>query len=508
MKRNTEKICIALFYLLILSSCHSFLDENPTGTLTTDSHLTSKESALALTNSAYLNTTVFDMQTPGWGANTLLLLEYMTGKATSENSQSNYKDFQDLTVSDRSLYIENWWRGCYTGISNCNLALQKLSEFTDLDTKFINQSVCEVKFMRALYYFYLVRIFGDVPKITTVQTELGELQVSRSPIKEIYDEIIIPDLLDAEKSNLPYREQTGRVSMAAIKSLLADVYLTYAGYPLQGGKAYYAESAKRSLDVINSNQYTLFDDYEQLRLPAQNNKGEFIFQTQFSLNKRHNEAIRLFLPSRSGVSAYDLEFGSLIPTKEFVESFEKGDKRISEKQYFFTTYKGHPSKFSPGASELEFMDLNGYYIYKFFDQQAVDATAKSDLNWTIYRYTDVLLMHAEAQVCADSYPSQQSADALNSIRKRASLPPFEKKDAEAFRRAVWSERYFDLCYENKMWFDMLRTRLVRDDKSGEYVNFVGYKTNWNKVYTETQLLFPIPLSERQSNPNLLQNPGY
>ena len=313
MKIN--KIYIVSLCALFLSSCNNFLDEQPTGTMTTDSKLTSKESALALTNSAYLKNTVFNKMTPGWGCNTILLLEYMTGKATSENSQSNYKDFQDLLVSDRSLYIEDWWQDCYAGIANCNLALQKLGEFENLDASLINGYMAEVKFMRALYYFYLVRIFGDVPKITTVQSELGELQVSRAPVKEIYDEIIIPDLLEAEQSDLAFSDHTGRVSMGAVKALLADVYLTYAGYPLQGGKSYYAESAKRSLEVIKSNEYTLFTDYESLRLPSQNNKGEFIYQVQFSLNKRHNESVRIFLPSRSGISAYDLEYGSLIPTK-------------------------------------------------------------------------------------------------------------------------------------------------------------------------------------------------
>lgn len=203
-----------------------------------------------------------------------------------------------------------------------------------------------------------------------------------------------------------------------------------------------------------------------------------------------------------------MEYGSLIPTKEFVESFEKGDKRTEEKQYFFTNYKGHPSKFSPGAAELEFMDLNGYYIYKFFDQVAIDNTAKSDLNWSVYRYTDVLLMYAEAQVNADGTPNQQSIDIVNQIRGRAGLVPFKQTNASAFLEEVWDQRYFDLCYENKMWFDMLRTRKIRDDKSGEYVDFIGYKTNWGKVYTETQLLFPIPLSERQANSNLTQNQGY
>lgn len=507
MMKKTKLYMISCCALL-LTACNDFLDERPTGSMITDSKLTSKESAFALANSAYMESRVFDKMTPGWGCNTILLLEYMTGKATSENSQSNYKDFQDLTVSDRTLYVEDWWRGCYAGIANCNLALQKLDEFTDLDASLIAGYKAEVKFMRALYYFYLVRIYGDVPKITTVQAEMGELQVSRAPAKEIYDEIILPDLLEVERSELPFREQTGRASMAAVKALLADVYLTYAGFPIQGGASYYAESAKRSLDIITSRKFTLSDGYESLRLPAQNNKGEFIFQVQFSLDKRHNEAVRIFLPSRSGVSAYDLEYGSLIPTPEFVESFEKEDKRVEEKQYFFTTYKGHPSKFSPGAPELEFMDLKGHYIYKFFDQLAIDKTAKSDLNWTIYRYTDILLMYAEAQVNADGHPNQESSDIVDQIRGRAGLSAFAKKDADSFLREVWNQRYFDLCYENKMWFDILRTRKIRDDKSGEYVNFVGYKTNWDKVYTETQLLFPIPLSERQANSNLIQNPGY
>lgn len=505
---KTNRIYMIVFCASLLMACNSFLDEKPTGTMTTDSKLTSKESALALTNSAYLENTVFDKMTSGWGANTILLLEYMTGKATSENSQSNYKDFQDLLVNERSLYIEDWWRGCYAGIADCNLALEELPTFTNLDASLITSYMAEVRFMRALYYFYLVRIFGNVPKITAVQTELGDLQVSRAPIKDIYDEIIIPDLLEAEKSNLSFVDHTGRVSMSAVKTLLADVYLTYAGYPIQGGKSYYIESAKRSLDVINSNRYSLFSNYESLRLPSMNNNGEFIYQVQFSLDKRHNDAIRLFLPSRSGVSAYDLEYGSLIPTKEFVESFENGDLRTKEKQYFFTTYKGNPNKFSPGASELDSMNLNGYYIYKFFDKQAIDKTAKSDLNWTIYRYTDVLLMYAEAQVSADGTPNQTSVNIINQIRGRAGLGKYTQMNSTLFIHEVWNQRYFDLCYENKMWFDMLRTRKIRDDKSGAYVDFVGYKNNWGKTYSETQLLFPIPLSELQANPSLEQNPGY
>lgn len=503
-----------LFYFIIIlffsiASCNKFLDQSPTGTLTSQAKLSSPESALAFANSAYVNTTVFDMPAFSWGGSTILLPEYMTGKATSENSQSNIKEFQELTVSARSPYIQEWWEGCFAGIAKCNLALQKLPEFTNsIDETLISKYQGEVLFMRALYYFYLVRLFGDVPKITTPQTELRELQVTRSPVKEVYDEIIIPDLLAAEKSKLPLTDGTGRVTLNAVKTLLADVYITYAGYPVQGGAQYYTESAKRSLEVINSGGYSLFPKYEELWMPQNNNKGEFIFQVQFSVNKRSNEAVPLVLPSRSGMSAFELEYGSLIPSKEFVESYVAGDKRTDEKQFFFTTYKGHPSKFSVGAPELQFMDFKASYIHKFFDENAIDVVGQSGLNWTIYRYADVLLMYAEAQSIADGSPNQESLLALNAIRNRAGLLPFNETNLEKFKKAVWDQRYFELCYENKTWFDMLRTRLIRNDITGDYGSFIGYINNWNKTYTKTQLLFPVPLMELQTNPKLGQNPGY
>lgn len=296
--------------------------------------------------------------------------------------------------------------------------------------------------------------------------------------------------------------------MSAVKTLLADVYLTYAGYPVQGGQQYYAESARRSLEVINSGAYSLFPTYDELWNPANKNTGEFIFQVQFSINKRSDMVVPLVLPSRSGVSAFELEYGSLIPTRAFVESYADGDKRADEQQFFFTKYKGHPSKFSEGAPELEEMDFNAYYIHKFFDKQAIDQAGQSGLNWTIYRYADVLLLYAEAQAKADGAPNQTAIDGVNAIRTRAGLAPVTATNQDSFLKAVWDESYFELSYENKIWFDMVRTRTIRDDASGDYTNFVGFTTPWNKTYSETQLLFPLPLREMQTNQQLTQNAGY
>jgi len=503
-----NKYIFILTAFLSLLSCTDFLDEESTGTMSIDSNLSSVESCTALANSTYINTQVFDANEGTWGGNTLWLLEFMTGKANSEASQTEFMDFKNLTLNSRSRYIEKWWKDCYGGIAKANLAIMKIPEFTGVDESVRSKLMGEAYFMRALYYFYMVRIFGDLPKISTVQTGLSELYAERSPVKEIYDEIIIPDLLQAEKCALPQKDETGRVSMGAVKALLADVYLTYAGYPIQGGKEYYKESAKRSEEIITAGMYSLYPEYSDLRVPANKNKKEFIFQVQFAIDKTHNDMIPKVLPPKSDISAYSSEYGSLVPTKEFYESFREGDKRAQERQFFFSSYPGNPKKLPTESPKLEKVDFGGFYIFKYFDENAIVNTAKSDLNWTLYRYPDVLLMYAEAQTEADGSPNSLALESLNQVRRRAELPDLTNTGAEAFKQAVWDERYFELCYEGKTWFDMVRTRKIRNDITGNYDNFVGYKTVYGETYTEQFLLFPLPQRELNANSSLKQNAGY
>jgi hypothetical protein len=362
--------------------------------------------------------------------------------------------------------------------------------------------------MRAFYYFQLVKIFGDVPKITTIQDNPADLYVARSSVKEIYADIIIPDLLEAEAAGLPWKDETGRASLGAVKTLLADVYLTYAGYPVQGGNAYYAKAAEAAKDLIDNNVYSLFDTYDDLHNPANNNKKEFIFQMQFSLDKRHNEMILISLPPLSNISIYTAEQGGFIPTTEFVESYPEGDKRAENHQFFFTSYPGHPSKFPAGSPELIDMDLGGYYLYKLFDDKAILETQKAILNWTFYRYADLLLLYAETSNEAEGQANDLALECLNKIRRRANLNDFTNRDQAAFREEVWTQRYLELCYENRTWFDMIRTRKVRNDITRHYDDFVGHTTIYGKTFSVTNLLFPIPQTELDANRSLEQNPGY
>lgn len=496
--RSIKNISIIVL-ISCLGSCSKFLDEKPTGSLTPESNVTSPAIARAFANSAYANLTVLAQGSGGYGGNTASLMEFMTGKALG-NAQTESFRFYNLTYDAQSFYIDTWWQGLYRGVSNCNLALQKISEIP-LDKATQDNMLAEVHTLRAFYYFYLVRMYGDVPKVTEIATDLNDIKPSRSPVKEIYDEIIIPDLTAAEASSLPWQDNTGRVSMGAVKSLLAHVYLTYAGFPVGGGQQYYAESAKRSKEVIEVAGYTLFPEYTDMIKPANKNKGEFIWQVQFAAGISNNDLTAKALPQYFDIAVYSDEFGGLVPTPQFVKTYPVGDKRIQERQYYYT-------KYTKNGSTTDTVNLGGYYIYKWFDVNAVTSTAQSDLNYTIYRLADVMLMYAEASNRAEGGPNAMAIKMVNLIRQRAGLPPIGPMSQEEFEKEVWTQRYLELAYEGKTWFDMLRTRKVRNDITGNFDDFVGHTTVWGKTFTENQLLFPIPLREINNNPSLVQNKGF
>ena len=488
--------------IFLTASCKKFLEEKPTNFITPDSQLSSLKVAQAFTNSAYqsLQGSMLGGQPSSYGGNTWNLMEFMTGKANSDLGQTNFNLFQNLNYNATSFYVDTWWQNLYKGVGYANQAIQSIPGITaaGLSPAAKTNMLAEAHTLRALYYFFLVRMYGAVPKITTVPTDVNTLNVPRSPAKSIYDSIIIPDLLLAEKSTLPWKDITGHVSMGAVESILADVYLTYAGAAINGGAANYAESAKRSLAVINSGAYSLFPEYRDMIKPANKNTGEFIFQIQYAASvPSTNPLTPLTIPNYSGISKYADEYGSVYPTSQFIASFPAGDKRVQERQFFYTNY---PS-IKTGAT----VTFKGPYIYKWFDSVAVTNTVKSDLNYSLYRYADVLLMYAEAQNRADGSANAAALKAVNDVRARAQLAPVGALSQSDFEHEVWLQRYFELCFENKMWFDMLRTRKVHNDVTGNWDEFVGHKTVFNATFSEKQLLFPVPKQETDVNPNLLPN---
>lgn len=480
------------------SSCKKFLDETPTGSLTPGSNLTSPEIARAFANAAYAKLTVMNQGSGGYGGNTASLMEFMTGKAIG-NAQSEAFRFYNLTYDSQSFYIDTWWQGLYQGIANCNLAIKQIAEIPQ-DEEVKKNQLAEAHALRAFYYFQLVRMYGPVPKITEIVTDLSAIQSTQSPVKEIYDEVILPDLAIAEASTLPWQDNTGKLSLSAVKSLLAEVYLTYAGFPVGGGATYYAESAKRSKEVIEKGGFSLFPEYQDMIKPANKNRVEFIWQVQYAGGLSNNPLTAVTLPQFMDIASYSDEYGGIVPTPQFIASYPAGDKRVQQRQYYYTrdTKNGTTDSIS----------LGGHYIYKWYDANAVKVTAQSDLNYTIYRLADVMLLYAEASNRAEGSPNSDAIRYVNQIRERAKLAPIGAMTSEQFEREVWTQRYLELAFEGKIWFDMLRTRKVRNDVTKNFDDFVGHTNVFGKALTERQLLFPIPLREVNNNINLVQNPGF
>jgi hypothetical protein len=303
-------------------------------------------------------------------------------------------------------------------------------------------------------------------------------------------------------------DNTGRASLGAVKSYLAEVYLTMAGAPLNKGTAYYKLAADKAAEVINSGSFSLFATYDELHSAAQENKGEHIFQIQYLVGVADNPNQGILLPNFKDVSAFGTEIGSMVPELQFYNSFEAGDKRKADRAGFFYT-----SYYDKGDGPLR--DLAAPYIYKHFDvighgTLGKPGTGNSGLNWNQMRYAQVLLTYAEAQNEADGAPNAAAIDALTKIRTRAGLSTPTSFSGADFRTAVWKERWHELCYEGVTWFDMVRLRKVYNPVTGGFEDFVGYKFPDNgATLLEKHLLFPLPTSEMQNNPNLKpNNPGY
>src|SRR5579872_6548240 len=201
MKRF-KNIGIILLLLGSLGSCKKFLEEKPTNFLSPGFTITNVKEARALTNACYSKLQgLLAGQPSSYGGNTWNLMEFMTGKSNSDLGQTGFVNFQNLSYNSTSFYVDTWWQQLYLGIGDCNLAIQTIPTITapGLTDSIRKNMVAEARTLRALYYFFLVRLYGAVPKVTTVPTDLN-LKLPRTAAKSIYDSVIIPDLLAAESS--------------------------------------------------------------------------------------------------------------------------------------------------------------------------------------------------------------------------------------------------------------------------------------------------------------------
>ncbi|MBB5646007.1 RagB/SusD family nutrient uptake outer membrane protein [Pedobacter cryoconitis] len=480
------------------TGCKKFLDESDPSNFTVENYFTKPEHARSSVNAIYAS--LREPMSSGFGGGAWTMTEFATGQAATDLGQAVDSYFvKDLQNTADNSYGLNYWQNYYKGIGNANLSIAKIPGIT-MDAAEMKRLLGEAHFLRAWYYFNLVQLFGNIPLITEpVDLKSEQLRPKQAAPADVY-KLITDDLITAEASGLPWVDVTGKVSLGAVKSLLAKVYLTMAGYPLQKGNEYFNLAAKKAEEVIDSKQFKLFSNYGDLHNPAKKNVEENIFMIQYKTQIIPANWQELIIPYNKNISAYSSETGGIYATADFVKSYDPSDLRAKEGQFFFT-------KFTNQDNRNQEVALGGYFLYKLFDVVAQTTTANSDLNWSLIRYADVLLTYAEASNEV-SGPGAKAYEAINLIRKRAQLPELAGLSASQFQEATWRERWYELCFENITWFDMVRLHKAFNLTTKGFDNYVGHKFTYGPVLTDRELLFPIPSRELRNNTNLIPTKGY
>lgn len=518
MKLNITKTFskIFVFGAMFFGSvgCSDFLKENAPSNLTPTSFYTIPDHAEAAIASVYA-----DMRFMGDGAGIFSsnwqLLEAITGTSTTETAQnSDLNNLYGLVYDGNTQHVVNYWNGLYKIVAQANQVLEKVPPITPMDAAQKNKILGEAKFLRAWAYFYIVRLWGDAPLVTKPQTASSEdFRPARASQEDIY-KLIVEDLTAAEGAGLPWMNSNGRVSQAAVKSLLSKVYLTMAGFPLNKGAAHYKLAADKAFEVItyanaNPASINLFPTYYDVHKESLKNVVEHIFMIQYNTLVAANPMDNMYPNFKPVTYNGPSGTGSTVPTIQFYNSYEKGDLRAKDQEgYFYTSYytNGNGAPFELGAP----------YIFKHFNMTAngspgVAGTRLNNLNVPLIRYAEVLLIYAEAQNEVGG-PTQAAYDAFKRIRDRAKLttPELGSYSQTSFREAVWRERWHELCYEGITWFDMVRLRKVYNEQTNGFDNFVGHvNLSSNRTLAEKHLLLPLGRQEMLNNPNLKpQNPGY
>lgn len=533
---------MAALAALTLSSCTDWLTEPSPGVTKVEDFYTTEEAALQNVNAAYVplmweyNTTYFSE----WFIGDIVSDDALKGGQTTQGDMGDVYDMENWrTISTNTVLLE-YYRAKYQGVQRCNLVLHYVPSMKDslFSVDGLKQRILgEAYFLRAIYYFQLVRVYGGVPLVTDIIEKQENWQQPRATADQVYDQII-SDLLNAN-SRLWLKDKyatdnLGRATKGAAQAMLLKVYL-YRGN--------YQEARAWGDSVIASGKYKLIDDYaENFRLSGENN-DESVFEIQYREDPTsdYGEGYGFTRGTFTTIltrSRSEKKFGSNTgwgfnkPTKNLYKEFEEGDPRrdITILEVDSTTEMSNKTEEiylgSPYCSRK-------YALYKD-DNSGVDYVLSHDsrgpLNYKVIRYSDVLLMYAEA--CEQAGPGEQKSaeEALEEVRARArknaadpstALPAYPNYTISingttiqpSLQQAIRHERRVELAMEGHRWFDICRWKGF--DGTGVKAHMDAYKATESeaaqKAMSEfkagTHELFPIPADEITLNP-MEQNPGY
>lgn len=474
--------------LLVCASCKKFLTEKPYSFLTPTNFYQSAADA-----SAALNGVFSGLQAQAYYGRTVWIIsENSADLLYPASGNSDRTTLYQSTFTATNGEIGNWWINSYKMIKGANDVIAHVPSI-NMDAGARNNIVGNARFLRAMAYFDLVRSFGDVPLITApvVGSTDSSLYAPRTASANVYAQIVA-DLQYAEANCVPENQiassSKGMVSSGAASAMLARVYLTRASTSFADA-ADNTNALAECNKVIGSNLYSLLPNYADIFNCDKKYGPEHIFLVQFGLPPNTgNITLRMFTPAIIGGSASFYCQNSFFNTGYSAADSVRKSYTVANKAVNTTT--GATQSVTP-------------FFYKYRDNQWTSGSNNSRVDWIVLRYADVLLMQSEAM--NNINPNDPAKfGGLNTVRARAGLkdPTVQLNltntpTASAFVDSLLADRARELCVEGERRWD-----LIRLGRFQQRMSKLGITVDNN------HLVFPIPQSEMQVNPNLKQNPGF
>lgn len=426
-------------------------------------------------------------------------LNVMMGEIASDNTLAGgesatdvpgIQEVDDMIHTPINQQLRDIWNNMYAGINRANFILE-FQDKTDFTGK--NAVLAQARFLRAYYYFELVKWFGDVPLAVDKRIQFGDqFTIDRTPKATIYAQL--EDDLTFAASNLPYvQSQTGRITKGAAQALLGKIYLYQDKFP---------EAAGVLEDLIQNGPHDLVTDYSTIFENDNENNIESVFEVQYSdlegagfgcLQCSEGNVAVGFNGIRNYTGPlFESGFSFNVPVQEVVDEFEAGDIRFETAILDINAWAS-----STGATFSTGFEHTGYFNRKYISRQGDsnigDANLTNPNNYRSIRFADVLLMAAEA-LNRGGISDDRARTYLNRVRTRAMLPDVLTTGTN-LTSDIYHERRVELVGEGHRFFDLVRTGRAAQEIDG----FVAGKHE----------LFPIPSIEIQLAGNRWdQNPGY
>lgn len=472
---DMKKFVVLAVFIITLTSCEKFLDQVPQSSLTPENAYNTPEDWQKT-----LNATYGMLQKVFVGKNTITLAEFGTDEVIPfDMGWAAYSQLHYYTFADDHPFLAEHYRVSYEGIKRANIVIDMPQDA--VSRPLYESMIAQAKFLRAIYYFDMVRMYGGVPIWSQSSIDRNEIMKPRNTVDEVYT-LVISDLLDAEQGLPTTWEEAsdkGRATSYAAQALLARVYL-------QQGNHEQALAYCKKLE----GKFHLYDNLRDIFDPKNKNQEyENIFEIQFrhsgSWGQEGSIQHSYWGPRDVGGPAEFGGWGGFGPTHYIYDSYEPHDKRRSA--FFLTEFKGVLQ--SPPSN------------YKFFDPNYGNVIEDDDLNFILIRYADVLLMKAEA-LNALNDGSNDKYDALNEVRRRAGIEEITQDlnlNQTQFAEVVLQERLHELCFEHVRRWD-----LIRFGKLQEYM-----RDRVGVTIQDHHVLYPIPRSAMDANDQMIENnPGY